>query len=575
MLSSVPIILQAVVWPLLGAAIILAAGRFLPGWLRRLIAAAGAAASLASLRSLAAAGSAAGGMELTWDPLNLLRMGPAFDALGLSLLTGMTLAGLTTAGSLALVPADQNEQRLPWQGLWLMALAGCLVMVMASNLVALSLGSGLLAVAVTALAMADGNSAGKGGWPPLSVAVPGVAATLLIVLAAVQADVKVGHASLLASTLPGSALTLVGTAGLLWVATYIVKAVARPEQAMELLLPCGAGLYLLARTQAVAPVLGAQGWLPIIIVLLMLGGGLLAWLNGVWPGLPVQQLGLAIGFIWLLGDGQPPPVPWPSVTLTLALGVLAVWWNGSAEAAPAGIRLPAPVAERLAPAWASLRAAVEAQVAPLSRWRGTWLGRRQAAVWPAIALGSLAGFPLTAGAIGRWLFYGEVLFRGQALLLVVALIADVLASAAIWTALWAALEAAASRRLRPSSVVSMVGLTVPLVLWGLVPELLGRGLGLAVHQPVQVSPWGLGLLFVLPWLAGGWLAVSSITRRPPEVVEGLRRALHTDWPQRVGSWLSNALVAGLHWLGQVGEGEGWWGWALILLILGALYLVAR
>jgi len=59
---------------------------------------------------------------------------------------------------------------------------------------------------------------------------------------------------------------------------------------------------------------------------MLLAGGLLAWLHGVWPGIAIHQA----GYGWLLsscgaaaGCSQ-PAIPWPLVGLTLALGALAI-----------------------------------------------------------------------------------------------------------------------------------------------------------------------------------------------------------------------------------------------------------
>jgi hypothetical protein len=117
---------------------------------------------------------------------------------------------------------------------------------------------------------------------------------------------------------------------------------------------------------------------------------------------------------------------------------------------------------------------------------------------------------------------------------------------------------------------------LPLLWWGLAPGSLARNTGLSPVGVTGVSPFGLALLFVLPWLAGGWLAVA--TARAPERLERLRRPALGQWAQRLASWAGGVLrglTAAVYWLGQLGEGEGWWGWALTLLALGTLFLAAR
>jgi hypothetical protein len=83
----------------------------------------------------------------------------------------------------------------------------------------------------------------------------------------------------------------------------------------------------------------------------------------------------------------------------------------------------------------------------------------------------------------------------------------------------------------------------------------------------------VGFLFILPWLVGTWLFILSIRHTGP--LDRLRRLVSLHGPYRAARWAGDRLIGVLHWLSQVGEGDGWWGWALILLALGALLLVAN
>ena len=76
---------------------------------------------------------------------------------------------------------------------------------------------------------------------------------------------------------------------------------------------------------------------------------------------------------------------------------------------------------------------------------------------------------------------------------------------------------------------------------------------------------------VLPWLLGSWLAhgTHQVTGRQ---LRSLRRIVSLDWAFNSSSWAAQRLANMVHWLGQVGEGEGWWGWALIVLALGTMVL---
>ena len=328
MLDSIPIPVQAVLWPLLGAAVVLGLRRWLPNWLRRTIAAAAAAASLATLWSLSGDAQPET-VDLTWGSLDFFRVGLAFYPHGLSIARrdrpdrrhGCRVA-------LGTSPSGVNGQRAHWHGLILVALAGCLATVLAANLLTLAFGSGLLTLAVTALAAAGAPAGDDRPWSPLATAVPGVVATLLIYLSALQMDAQIGHASLQGRAFSTSALAFLEAAGILWLLTFPVRAADRPQNIVSFLLPCGAGLYLLARVLVIAPVLSGQPWPLIVGGAMLLVGGVLAWLHGVWPGVAIHQAGYALAFVALWGGGQAgatqPPIPWPLVGLTLALGMLAI-----------------------------------------------------------------------------------------------------------------------------------------------------------------------------------------------------------------------------------------------------------
>ena len=88
-----------------------------------------------------------------------------------------------------------------------------------------------------------------------------------------------------------------------------------------------------------------------------------------------------------------------------------------------------------------------------------------------------------------------------------------------------------------------------------------------------VSPWGMGLLYFLPWLVGIWLA--SLATRWRRVTPLVQSILGLDWLYRAAGRVGRYVGAVGYWLGQVGEGEGWWGWALIILALGAIFLSGR
>ena len=586
MLDSIPIPVQAVLWPLLGAVVVLGLRRRLPNWLRRTIAAVAAAASLATLWSLRGDASPET-VDLTWGSLDFFRMGLVLYPHGLSILAGIVLAGVTAAAALGTSPNGVDGQRTHWHGLILLALSGCLATVLAANLLTLAFGSGLLALAVTALAAAGAPAGDERPWPPLATAVPGVAATLLVYLSALRMDAQIGHASLQGRAFSPSALAFLGTAGVLWLLSFPIRTANRPQNIVSYLLPCGTGLYLLARVQALAPVLNSQPWPLILAGLMLLAGGLLAWLYGVWPGIAVHQAGYGLAFIVLWGSAS--PVPWPLVGLTLALSVLAISaaaGNGANGQAPAGRSPWAPrwlepayhwtglawLVGRIEPWWAKVRSYIRSHL-PKRPWL-SWLSRLLVVLLPSVALASLAGLPFTVGAIGRWHLYGGILGQGQAALLLVVLLSDSLLIAGLWAVLRAVLEQ--KGRVSFAGAAAMLALVLALVVWGVAPNRLSSAVGLSPIRSSGVSAWGIGLLYILPWLIGTWLAYAGARR--PVTIDRLRdiaRSSRVDRLYQAVAWVGARLAGAVYWLGQVGEGGGWWGWALIVLAVGVLLSVAR
>lgn len=582
MLDSIPGPFQAILWPLLGAALVLALGRLLPYWARRLLVVLSALASLAILWSLR--DTVSGRAEIFWEPLNLFRMSPVLAPDGLSLAAGITMAAVTAAALLGIREAQQ--QRSTWHGMMLAALAGCLGMTLAGSLLALALGSALLDLSLLFFALSSHDDSETNGRMPLAAVVPGILSTLVLLLGTMQMDAQAGHGSLLSRSFSEGALVLLGVAAVLRALVYPFhpRALSRPESAITLLLPVGAGLYLVARLQSLDPVLSAQPWLMAIAALALLAGGLLAWsrgsalagnahpragLGGLWIASLVQQTGYALVFLLLLAG----VVPWPLISLMLALGALIIWGAGAEETGEtARSRFPMWLSRQMEPWQARAKSYVAEALPWLSRWRGSRLGRFMAVLLPVVAVASLIGAPLTAGARGRWPFYAALLHRGDWTLLV-ALAADTMLIAGLSVVVAIALKQAGERRQRPLPLLASGALVLALVVLGLAPGILAEGLDLTTARPVRVSAWGLGLLYVLPWLLGVWLARMRETLS--RYLDRIEAAVNLNWLYRVAGWAGQRLVGAVHWLGRVGEGEGWWGWALVVLTLGILLLAAR
>jgi hypothetical protein len=574
MLDSIPVPLKAILYPLAGAAIILALSRILPGWIRRMLAAAAAAASLASLWSLTGGDFEA--VEIFWEPLNFFRMSPTLHPDSLSLLAGLTLAGVSIA--IALGIQGSNLQRGIWHGVVLTTLAGCLITTMAANLPTMALGSALIDLMLITLALLTPDNAEQSTAAPLAAVMPGIASTLLLFLGALRMDSQAGHTSLLAQSLPEEVLTLVGVAGALRLVIFPLhsRAWKSPRRAANLVLPVGVGIYLLARVQILAPVLTGLPWLLTAGSVALLAGALLTWSRsssthfaGLWPSILVYQAGYALAFMIFLGGAT----PWPLLALTLALGALAILWDGSLERESiARPRWLAWLGKRIQPWQAQARSYVAARFPILERWHDSWWTRHAAFLLTLPILLSLAGAPLTIGLRVRWPFYATLLRMGDPLLLLV-LVADTLVAAALWTWLSILLKGAGSEQPQPAALLALIILLVPIIAFGITPGILGDDLGLQPLDVPGVSVWGLGLLFLLPWLLGAWLA--RVRTHLESYLDPVWHTVNLDWLYRGAAWIGQQLLGAVHWLGKVGEGEGWWGWALIILALGIVFVTVR
>jgi len=208
--------------------------------------------------------------------------------------------------------------------------------------------------------------------------------------------------------------------------------------------------------------------------------------------------------------------------------------------------------------------------------RGTyrWQGRRVAVLLPIVALASLAGAPLTAGAMGRWSAYAGLLGRAASpALLVTALAADILMVAGLWVALRLLLKQAGAYRPRWTALLAMSVLVIPVIFLAFTQDYLVDALALPSMETTGVSVWGLGLIYVLPWLVGSWLL--RFGSHLEQHFGAARRVIGLDWLFGLAGGVAQRLGGGIYWLGQVGEGEGWWGWVLVILALGAIFLTTR
>jgi hypothetical protein len=157
--------------------------------------------------------------------------------------------------------------------------------------------------------------------------------------------------------------------------------------------------------------------------------------------------------------------------------------------------------------------------------------------------------------------------------LLLILAADTFMAAGLWLvlrAIWAQPE-------RPVpgvvSLLTMCALVAMIVVWGIAPGVLVGNLDLKNAGTNGVSVWGLGLLYVLPWLLGAWLV--RLKRLPKRHLDRLERFVNLDWFYMTAGRAVDGFVGAVHWLGRVGEGDGWWGWVLVVLAVGFMLLAGR
>jgi hypothetical protein len=393
---------------------------------------------------------------------------------------------------------------------------------------------------------------------------------------------------------------------------------------IALLLSIGTGIHMLARTQAIAPVLGDQHWALVVGGAALLAGGLLTWAGGIkppaapsqkqseglekesrvdesepasgnelapeeaaapdqalgtkaqpayrtfWSGIVAHQAGAALVFA-ILFDAS---VPWPLIGAVLALGVMAIWWDNNlvreATSWPAWFEWSL---QRVKPGWAAARSFVKQHVPALGRWRESRVVEYGIVMLPAIAMASLIGAPLTVGARGRWPLYASLLDGSKATLMIVILAADSLLAAGLLAALDTMWMQAKERRIKPAALLSMTTLAIVTIAVGAAPDSLVGSLDLTPSEAPEVSRWGLGLIYLLPWLLGAWLARAG--NQIQRYLDMAAKIANLDWFYRAAGWAGQRLVAIVYWLGRVGEGEGWWGWALIIVALAAILLARR
>ncbi len=539
-----------IVVPLLGAVLLLFAGPRLPRLARRLIAVVAIGIVLFSLPS-----PDAEGYELPWSPLNLFRLGPELEP-------DTLLAPLLLSLGVALLAVTLSPRLLPGMAVGgLIGLAAVATLAQSANLLTLAMASSLLDLALALVAIRNRPGADRAGW---QVFVPGVASTLLLLLATVHMDAIQGTASLGRESIPPLTLNLMLAAGLLRLLPFPIHPRAPQEASdwMPMSLSLSAGVSLLLRLEWIAPGWGQQPVVLGIAWTTILAGALLAALGQDTRRLAGLWLAGSGSLAWLTAWGEGAfPILLPA--LLWALLLLGLWF---APAAPQGTEL-----------WHTLRGRVEGYVTPLP-WPPAVrsVGRQMRAIrWrivpPLLALASLLGVPLSAGLPARLAHIRLTVAAAKPGLVALDLLSASLLAVGV-LALGRQVLAHSPQHARPGTMAALALLGTGLFWLGIAPQSLQAA---TVARPDL--PWLAGAaMTVAPWLLGAGLYV--LARRAAHRWRAGRQfawqLLRLQWLGVSLGWLGRQVAAAGWWVGSILEGGGAMGWALFLLALAAtLFLV--
>lgn len=319
------------------------------------------------------------------------------------------------------------------------------------------------------------------------------------------------------SSLPRHALSFVTLAALLRVGVYPLRfweigGVKTGERALPYLISTGTGFYLLIRIQP------PDGFLMALGLLAFLAGAVLAWIeDGSLHFVAASQAGYAV----LTAAVTHTVVPAINILLCLSL----LFNQSRAEEKP---------------------------------WREAPL---------ALALASLAGLPFTLGFVGRWFVYRSLIHRGLSVLFAPCLLAEVFLSASLFRIWFSSLPSKHSLVIHMASSAS---LAIPLCLLGLFPSLI-RGEALpALFRSTGISLWAV---LLLPPLGGYFF--HRWGEQPRRLVADPASMLELKWLYGSLNWFLGRVDAIFQWITKVIEGEGYLGWALLLVLLAFLFLWTR
>lgn len=486
--------------------------------------------------------------ELSWWPLVTppLRVLWALDGWNWLALLLLLLVG----GSAVLLTWQMPGKRSgAYHGLSFALLGGAALTVVSDNLLALS--GAWIATDILLVARARGSRA-KGGAAPVWLEVGG---SLLVLVAIGITSIGVASTTLATARLPAETMALLLAAAALRMAAYplhlwLAPSVAARDRGTQLLingLAIVTGGWLLGRVF----VLGAGVWLanpiwPPVLVLLTLVAGLAAWAGREQDRLAMLSSGRAT-WLWLVVALAPT-----------ATGRDALGW------AMAGLIL------------ALLLIAIGQEINEQWRWRVPLM----------FGVLTLAGVPLTAGMAARAFMQTPLLVL--ALLIVVAEALAVAAALSGWkTAPPAATSAVsvkqpARRRIEAVNwpvlrlLVALGLAVVPSLLWSLQPTRLATQAGFTVVLSLgeMLRLYGIGQLLAVMAALGLGAGFFQLAQQPDarlrRWLEGIAAAASLAWLLDGARWLLQWIDLAWRNTLLVVEGEGYFGWVALALLLAVL-----
>jgi hypothetical protein len=502
----------------------------------------------------------------TWQPLTVAGSSLEWRVNGWNWLSGLLILLLTSAmvlygdlpGSRAELeaalrrrPATEWAARAAGVGRALLLGAAAFTFVMSANVLTLACCWVLLdAALVMALRPAMAAEPGGRAWSLLSLA--GIVPLLVLLLLGEQ-DIR--------TPIPGQGYT--GTQlGLLWLAAVIRAGVyplhfwlmgpGRPgvgeRMALHLVAPV-AGLWMAAHVYDS----GGARWFDrpewaALGALALLGTSLAAWATRDevprWRWIAVNRAGLAVLAAFVAGVAGARALAWPTVTLALAGGLLAL---GQVTRLHWGWRLPG-------------------MLGALALW----------------------GAPATTGFLAR---SGLLYPTGVPLALpyfVVLMVAEALLAAALWQAALAPGEGPAEApRSRDRSLIARFSLAfailaAPVLVWGIFPGQLAAFAPLPPGDPLPALPGLLAQARRSIWfgLAFSGIAGVSLGILRPRIFGGMQgwqdgivAVVSLDWLYGALAAGATVLAQGLRYFSRLGEGEGYLGWLALALLL--IWVVLR